>query len=108
MSFYTGRQSRQLSEDSRSLGSIGYIAGSLGYLPPALGCQDFHYEEASSHFPLWKPPGNYFPRGEAPPPYEEAVAAARAEAALAARTTPGELLTQSLCNANQKGAEIKK
>lgn len=74
-----GRQSRQLSEDSRSLGSIGYIAGSLGY----------HYEEASSHYPLWKPPGNYFPRGEAPPPYEEAVAAARAEAALAARTAPG-------------------
>ena len=33
-------------------------------------------------YPLWKPPGNYFPRGEAPPPYEEAVAAARAEQAL--------------------------
>ena len=30
-------------------------------------------------YPLWKPP--YFPRGEAPPPYEEAVAAARAEQA---------------------------
>ncbi|XP_046678880.1 integral membrane protein DGCR2/IDD-like [Homalodisca vitripennis] len=88
-----GRQSRQLSEDSRSLGSIGYIAGSLGYLPPTLGCQDYHYEEAGSHFPLWKPPGNYFPRGEAPPPYEEAVAAARAEAALAARTTPGPSLS---------------
>lgn len=33
-------------------------------------------------YPLWKPPSNYFPRGEAPPPYEEAVAAARAEQAL--------------------------
>lgn len=41
------------------------------------------YEEPTAHFPhypLWKPPGNYFPRGEAPPPYEEAVAATRAEA----------------------------
>lgn len=37
---------------------------------------------------MWKPPGNYFPRGEAPPPYEEAVAAARVEAALAARVNP--------------------
>lgn len=34
-------------------------------------------------YSLWKPPGsNYFPRGEAPPPYEEAIAAARAEQAL--------------------------
>lgn len=33
-------------------------------------------------YPLWKPPSSYFPRGEAPPPYEEAVAAARAEQAL--------------------------
>ena len=33
----------------------------------------------TSGYPLWKPP--YFPRGEAPPPYEEAVAAARAEQA---------------------------
>lgn len=87
-----GRQT-QLSEDERSLGSIGYIAGSLGYLPGSLGCQDFHYEEPPSHYPLWKPPGNYFPRGEAPPPYEEAVAAARAEAALAARTTAGPSLS---------------
>ena len=39
-------------------------------------------EMACGGYPLWKPPGNYFPRGEAPPPYEEAVAAARAEQAL--------------------------
>ena len=90
---FAGRQNRQLSEDERSLGSIGYIAGSLAYLPGSMGylgagSQDhhieFHYEEPPAHYPLWKPPGNYFPRGEAPPPYEEAVAAARAEAALAA------------------------
>ncbi|KAG8222479.1 hypothetical protein J437_LFUL000841 [Ladona fulva] len=87
-----GRQNRQLTEDQRSLGSIGYIAGSLGYLPGSIGYlsnQDhieFHYEEPPAHYPLWKPPGNYFPRGEAPPPYEEAVAAARAEAIAAAST----------------------
>lgn len=28
---------------------------------------------------MWKPPGNYFPRDEAPPPYEEAVRTAQAE-----------------------------
>lgn len=27
----------------------------------------------------WKPPSNYLPRGEAPPPYDEAVAQCRAE-----------------------------
>lgn len=73
------------------MGSIGYIAGSLGYLPPC------HYEEAASHYPLWKPHGNYWPRGEAPPPYEEAVAAARVEAVLAARNSAGKFRTVSAC-----------
>lgn len=89
-----GRQNRQLSEDERSLGSIGYIAGSIGYLQGSMGYLgngsndlEFHYEEPPSHYPLWKPPGNYFPRGEAPPPYEEAVAAARAEASLIVNST---------------------
>lgn len=78
-----GRQNRELScEEDRSLGSIGYIGGSLGYLG------DGHFDEgAPGQFPLWKPAG-YFSRGEAPPPYEEAVAAARAEAALN-RINPG-------------------
>lgn len=40
---------------------------------------EFHYEESSTQYSLWKPPGNYFPRGEAPPPYEEAVRAAQLE-----------------------------
>lgn len=31
------RQNRQLSEDQRSMNSIGYIAGSLGYLSGNLG-----------------------------------------------------------------------
>lgn len=46
---------------------------------------DFAYDsDPRSNFALWKPPENYFPRGEAPPPYEEAVAAAHAEAMAAA------------------------
>lgn len=40
---------------------------------------EFRYEESSAHYSLWKPPGNYFPRGEAPPPYEEAVRSAQVE-----------------------------
>lgn len=46
---------------------------------------DFPYDsDPRSNFALWKPPEHYFPRGEAPPPYEEAVAAAHAEAVAAA------------------------
>ncbi|KAK4871517.1 hypothetical protein RN001_015641 [Aquatica leii] len=74
------QQNRQLGDDQRSLNSIGYITGSLGYLPGSIGYLgsgtndlEFHYEESNGHFSLWKPPGNYFPRGEAPPPYEEAI-----------------------------------
>ncbi|XP_068622695.1 uncharacterized protein [Battus philenor] len=56
-------------DDQRSLTSIGYISGSMGYMggtcETALGA--------------WKPPSNYLPRGEAPPPYDEAVAQCRAE-----------------------------
>lgn len=37
------------------------------------------YDAGSAHYQLWKP---CFPRGEAPPPYEEAVALSQAEAAL--------------------------
>lgn len=40
---------------------------------------EFHYEDSTAHYSLWKPPGNYFPRDEAPPPYEEAVRTAQAE-----------------------------
>lgn len=83
---------------------IGYItAGGLGgYIPggpnsaqqhpPPPGsvanahdCSEYPYNDAG--YPLWKPAGGgvgYFPRGEAPPPYEEAVRAARADAAAVA------------------------
>ncbi|XP_023290655.1 uncharacterized protein LOC105696319 isoform X2 [Orussus abietinus] len=76
-----GRQSRQLAEDQRSLGSMGYLE--RGGLPHGIPLDDI---PCSGGYPLWKPPGNYFPRGEAPPPYEEAVAAARAEQALLSMT----------------------
>ncbi|KAL3289593.1 hypothetical protein HHI36_023006 [Cryptolaemus montrouzieri] len=73
------RQTRPSSEDQRSLNSIGYITGGLGYHPASYGylgsgSNDLEYPyEGNTQFSLWKPPGNYFPRGEAPPPYEEAV-----------------------------------
>ena len=40
---------------------------------------EYSYEDSNPHFSLWKPPGNYFPCGEAPPPYEEAVRMAQLE-----------------------------
>lgn len=64
-------------------GSLGYLPGSIGYLGSGNNEMEFHYDESNVHYPLWKPPGNYFPRGEAPPPYEEAVRAARTEAEMA-------------------------
>uniref|UniRef100_A0A336MKT7 CSON001524 protein n=1 Tax=Culicoides sonorensis TaxID=179676 RepID=A0A336MKT7_CULSO len=68
--------SRQQSEDQRSIGSIGYLSGN--YMG-GTGDMGFTYDGNPNHYQLWKPPGNYFPRGEAPPPYEEAIALAQAE-----------------------------
>ncbi|KAK2588825.1 hypothetical protein KPH14_001697 [Odynerus spinipes] len=72
-----GRQSRQLAEDQRNLGSMGYLE--RGGLQHGIPLDDM---PCGGGYPLWKPANNYFPRGEAPPPYEEAVAAARTEQAL--------------------------
>jgi hypothetical protein len=73
------RENRQSNDDQRSLGSIGYIGGSIGYMGGSSMGMEFPYEHNSGHYQLWKPPGNYYPRGEAPPPYSEAVALAQAE-----------------------------
>jgi len=71
------RENRQLGEDQRSLGNMGYLERGL---PHGVPLDDI---PCGTGYSLWKPPGsNYFPRGEAPPPYEEAIAAARAEQAL--------------------------
>jgi len=73
-----GRENRQLGEDQRSLGNMGYLERSG--LSHGVPMDDI---PCGTGYSLWKPPGNnYFPRGEAPPPYEEAIAAARAEQAL--------------------------
>lgn len=37
---------------------------------------EYPYDGNSNQYQLWKPSNGYFPRGEAPPPYEEAVAQA--------------------------------
>lgn len=55
------------------------IKAIFSYLSSGTNEIEFHYEEASPHYSLWKPPGNYFPRDEAPPPYEEAVRSAQTE-----------------------------
>lgn len=92
---FAGRQTRGMRAERRGMGSIGYITGSLGYLPEnyfagADGFDrhiEFRYEEPPSSLSLWKPPGHggsYYPRGEAPPPYDEAVAHPRAELTITA------------------------
>lgn len=69
-----GRENRQLGEDQRSLSNMGYLDRGL---PHGVPLDDI---SCGTGYSLWKPPGsNYFPRGEAPPPYEEAIAAARTE-----------------------------
>lgn len=39
------------------------------------------YDNHPGHYHLWKPPNAFYPGGEAPPPYEEAVANAHSETA---------------------------
>lgn len=47
-----------------------YISGSMGYMGGT--CE-------TAQLGAWKPPSNYLPRGEAPPPYEEAMAQCRSD-----------------------------
>ena len=74
-------QNNQNQDDQRSIGSIGYIGGNIGDMG-SMSIDGYPYEHQNSHFQLWKP---FFPRGEAPPPYEEAVALAQAESLSAAQ-----------------------
>ncbi|KAM7363010.1 uncharacterized protein ACRADG_000078 isoform 2-T4 [Cochliomyia hominivorax] len=92
------RESRQTAEDQRSIvGSIGYIAGNMGYMEGNLSSMDYTYGGAATHYPLWKPPSGYFPRGEAPPPYDEAVAISQAEA-LSAQCAAAAAAAQAAAN----------
>ncbi|GBP79853.1 hypothetical protein EVAR_89292_1 [Eumeta japonica] len=60
---------RRLTADERSITSIGYISGSIGYVTT----------NSEAGLAAWKPSSNYMPRGEAPPPYDEAIAQSRAD-----------------------------
>uniref|UniRef100_A0A8D8CZ88 (northern house mosquito) hypothetical protein n=1 Tax=Culex pipiens TaxID=7175 RepID=A0A8D8CZ88_CULPI len=74
----TQAQENQLAmDDQRSMESIGYIGGNIGYI--GAGTMDYSYEHGTTHYQFWKPPGSYFTRRDAPPPYEEAIALAMAE-----------------------------
>ncbi|XP_052896352.1 uncharacterized protein LOC128303443 [Anopheles moucheti] len=57
------------------------MGGSIGYLGGGTMNMDYSYVDhaVAPHYQLWKPPGAYYTRGEAPPPYEEAIAIAHAE-----------------------------
>lgn len=99
------RENRQNAEDQRSIvGSIGYIAGNMGYMEGNLSAIDYSYGGATTHYPLWKPPSGYFPRGEAPPPYEEAVAISQAEAlsAQCTVTLPSHVQRQTVASVSQQ------
>lgn len=61
---------RQNNEEPRA--SIGYIGGN--YMNNGNVNIEYPYDAHSNQYNLWKPGSGYFPRGEAPPPYEEAIA----------------------------------
>lgn len=61
---------RQNNEEAINRTSIGYIGGN--YMNN--GNIEYPFDPNSNQYNLWKPSSTYFPRGEAPPPYEEAVA----------------------------------
>lgn len=67
------RPPNMISDDQRSIGSIGYIAGNISYNGEIYG-------ESTNPYQLWKPPNGCFPRGEAPPPYEEVIGLSQATA----------------------------
>ncbi|GAB0098511.1 hypothetical protein DMENIID0001_142530 [Sergentomyia squamirostris] len=79
------------------MGSIGYIGGNMGYMGnPSMGL-DYPYENNPNHYQLWKPPSGYFPRGEAPPPYEEAVAMNTSSCTVSVATTTHRTLPINIC-----------
>ncbi|XP_058062603.1 uncharacterized protein LOC131212670 [Anopheles bellator] len=57
------------------------MGGNIGYLGGGTMNMDYSYVDhaVSPHYQLWKPPGTYYSRGEAPPPYEEAISISHTE-----------------------------
>lgn len=94
-------QHQQLAEDGRNLASIGFITGSIGYLNLPNG---HHFDDHPLvHFPLYKPNGHYFPRGEAPPPYDEAIADTPLNVAYSSQFLMSEFfLNFKVCSTNGK------
>lgn len=100
------RNIRQQSDDQRSIGSIGYLSGNYMGGPSDMG---FGYDANPAHYPPWKLSGQYFPRGEAPPPYEEAIALAQAESLSACTVsvaTTHRTLPLNVCNTEAEMSNI--
>lgn len=53
-----------------SVRGIGFISGYMNF-PRPLGSDLYYGDHATLHVPLWK---TYYPHGDAPPPYDEAIA----------------------------------
>lgn len=64
---FSDPNSPQMGEGVRG---IGFISGYMNF-PRPLGTDLFYGDHATLHIPLWK---TYYPRGDAPPPYDEAIA----------------------------------
>uniref|UniRef100_A0A4Y0BJS4 VWFC domain-containing protein n=1 Tax=Anopheles funestus TaxID=62324 RepID=A0A4Y0BJS4_ANOFN len=78
------QEGREVIDDPNQrnlVNNVGYMGGSIGYLGGGTMNMDYSYVDhaVAPHYQLWKPPGAYYTRGEAPPPYEEAIAIAHAE-----------------------------
>lgn len=93
-------QNQNNQDDQRSIGSIGYIGSNIGYMGSMT--MEYPYEHQNSHFQLWKP---FFPRGEAPPPYEEAISMAQTESlntqaacTVSVATSTHRTLPMNVCN----------
>lgn len=64
---FSDPNSPQLGEGVRG---IGFISSYMNF-PRPLGTDLYYGDHATLHIPLWK---TYYPRGDAPPPYDEAIA----------------------------------
>uniref|UniRef100_A0A182PWQ8 VWFC domain-containing protein n=1 Tax=Anopheles epiroticus TaxID=199890 RepID=A0A182PWQ8_9DIPT len=78
------QEGREVIDDPNQrnlVNNVSYMGGSIGYLGGGTMNMDYSYVDhaVAPHYQLWKPPGAYYTRGEAPPPYEEAIAIAHAE-----------------------------
>lgn len=64
---FSDPNSPQIGEGVRG---IGFISGYMNFQRP-LSTNLYYGDHATLHIPLWK---TYYPRGDAPPPYDEVIA----------------------------------